>query len=146
MVSAKFIGCSADMYQSEVALLEGSYLDGTKDNEVLLTQTMASQVDAAVGDTIRLMYQKDGENEVAEVYVQGIVEMPLLSMFGVDVAFMNIDAVQKLYGYNNEVCSEVIVYTSDNTNTLQKKVQNKLKEADIKDSVAKVVRQGIHTP
>lgn len=138
MVSAKYIGVCNDNYQKAVKLCEGDYLDADVENGILLTKTMAGQIDVEAGDTVKLLYDKDDKKETVELKVQGIIEMSMLGMFGVDVAYMNQSYAQELFDLDENTYTEYVVYTDKSTEDLQSEVERRLKKSDMGSDVVNV--------
>ncbi len=111
--NAMMIGLDLDSktYQQKQHLVEGRYPE--KANEVVLSKSQASDLEAQVGDTILVnAFDKEDEWIQLEAKVVGIGDIEFLGSFGFELIYMDIKNARELSGLELGEATDLLVYSS----------------------------------
>lgn len=129
-----FIGVdtTANNYSEKIKLVEGTFLDNTVENGILIPDTIAKRLSIQVGDEISILTQKDGNSALFGVEIIGTIEVPVLSMFNIQPVFMNITTARTLTGNESNGCSELILFSNNQiaVNKLMNTIEDSLKNGE----------------
>lgn len=96
-------------YQAGFSLDQGRYLSNDKTGEVILASYFADQLNVSVGDSIKAA----SVEATVELTVVGIGNVQMLSLFGFNAVYTDIESARILAGFINGEATDVIVYASE---------------------------------
>lgn len=100
-------------YQSAFGLEKGRYLEPAGSGEIVLASYIADQLQVSVGQEI----QATGETGSVSLKVVGIGDVQMLSLFGFNAVFTDLESARVLAGFEWAETTDVIVFAPDSGQT-----------------------------
>ncbi|HBI55484.1 MAG TPA: hypothetical protein DG577_10420 [Firmicutes bacterium] len=100
-------------YRLAFGLEQGRYLSPSATGEVVLASYFAEQLQISVGETIQAV----SEAGSVSLTVVGIGDVQMLSMFGYNAVFTDLESARVLAGYESGEATDVIVFVPESDQT-----------------------------
>lgn len=100
-------------YQSAFGLEKGRYLLPAGSGEIVLASYIADQLQVSVGQEI----QATGETGSVSLKVVGIGDVQMLSLFGFNAVFTDLESARVLAGFESGEATDVIVFAPESDQT-----------------------------
>ncbi len=100
-------------YQSAFGLEKGRYLEPAGSGEIVLASYIADQLQVSVGQEI----QATGEAGSVSLKIVGIGDVQMLSLFGFNAVFTDLESTRMLAGFESGEATDVIVFAPESDQT-----------------------------